>query len=225
MKYKKLIIIGTSHIAIESIKEVEHCLEKEKPDIVALELDKKRFLALLEKREGFSLRDVKILGVKGWVLNLLGAWVEKKLGKLVGVQPGSEMKKAIKLAMKNKYKIALIDRDITITLKKLSQRLKLKECLRLIFDLFKGVFKKEHIKIDLTKVPDKKFIRKLIKEVKRKYPSIYKTLIEERDRIMAQNLYNLMTRYKNVKIVAIVGAGHEESIISKIKKIEKDAKA
>ena len=37
MKYKNLKLVGTSHIAEESLREVQKTIEKEKPDIIALE--------------------------------------------------------------------------------------------------------------------------------------------------------------------------------------------
>ena len=54
---------------------------------------------------------------------MIGAGAGKKLGKMVGVAPGSEMKKAVRLAKKNKIKLALIDQDIEITLKRFSKSL------------------------------------------------------------------------------------------------------
>ena len=48
LKYKNLIIIGTSHIAKQSLEEVQRTIEKEKPEIIALELDKKRLYESLE---------------------------------------------------------------------------------------------------------------------------------------------------------------------------------
>ena len=98
MKYKNLVILGTSHIAKQSIKEVEELIEKEKPDIIALELDRKRLYALTHKVERkIRLKDIFRIGVKGFLFSLLGAYVEKKLGKLVGITPGSEMKKLLRL--------------------------------------------------------------------------------------------------------------------------------
>ena len=44
-----ITIIGTSHIARQSIREVKEAIEKGKPDIVALELDRQRLPALLRK--------------------------------------------------------------------------------------------------------------------------------------------------------------------------------
>jgi len=45
IKYKNLSIIGTSHIAKQSLDEVKDIIEHTKPYINALELDKKRFYA------------------------------------------------------------------------------------------------------------------------------------------------------------------------------------
>jgi len=128
MKYENLTIIGTSHIAKQSLEDVEKAIVEGKPDIIALELDRKRLYSLFKKdRNKIRIYDIRKIGVKGFVFSLIGAWAEKKLGKLVGVAPGSEMKKAVILAKKHKIKVALIDQDIEITLRRFSKSLTWKE--------------------------------------------------------------------------------------------------
>jgi len=230
MRYKNLTVIGTSHIAKQSLKEVESTIVGQKPDIIALELDKKRFFALMqEKQRKLKLRDIKKIGFKGLLFNIIGAWIEQKLGKLVGVRPGSEMLQAIRLAKKHKKNIALIDQDIEITLRKISTSLTWKEKFNFVVDIIKGLFfKKSELKkmgikkIDLTKVPSQKVINKIIKVVKKRYPNFYRVLIEERNQIMASNLFNLMNLNPDKKILAIVGAGHEKEIIKIIKDTESE---
>ncbi|GAF88683.1 unnamed protein product, partial [marine sediment metagenome] len=191
-----------------------------KPDIIALELDKKRLYALMHGKKGkISIYDLRKIGIKGFLFSLIGAWAEKKLGELVGVSPGSEMISAIKLAKKNKIKIALIDQDIEITLKRFSESLTWKEKWNFFVDVVKAViFRKREVEFDLTKVPSKKIIKKLIGKVKKRYPNIYKVLIEERNYVMGNNLRGLMTANDDKKILAIVGAGHEEDLIEIIRK-------
>ncbi len=219
MHYKNLYLIGTSHIATESIQEVEQTIKKEKPAIVALELDHARFQALHSKTERTpSLRDIARLGVKGYLFARIGHYVEHKLGSIVGVKPGSEMLKAAEIAYQEGAKIALIDQPIEKTLHRFSARLTWKEKGRFLYDLLTGFFRKQKITFDLSKVPEKKLIKKMITDVKQKYPSVYKTLIEERNIYMAKRLHNLMQNYE--KIVGIVGAGHEEDIISEIKNLK-----
>ena len=216
--YKNLTIIGTSHIARDSILEVKKTIEEQKPEIVALELDRVRFEALFyNKKHRTTLKDIMDIGIKGFLFNLIGAYVENKLGRMVNVKPGSEMKTAIIVAKHIKADIALIDQDVRITLKNLSRAFNWKERFKFLGELIKNIFKREKVSMDLTKVPDKEMVRKLTGKVKKDYPSIYKALIEDRNRVMAQNLYKLMLRDK--KIVAVVGEGHEDELVDLIKKM------
>lgn len=218
-RYKNIVIIGTSHISIESIKEVEAEIRKIEPEVVALELDRRRFLALFAKKRHISLMDIKHMGIKSFLFNSFGYYIEKKLGKLVGVAPGSEMKKAVQTAKELNCKIALVDQDVSITLKKLTNRLTFKEKMNFLSDLIFGIFKREKIDFDLKKVPSSKVIKKLTEKLKKRYPNVYFVLVEDRNKYMAKNLYKLMIDYNSV--VAVVGAGHEEDLIKEIKILEK----
>jgi len=219
MKYKNLTIIGTSHIAKQSLDEVEEAIVKGKPDIVAIELDQRRLYSLFNKPGKVRIYDIKRIGIKGFIFSIIGAWASRKLGKMVGVAPGSEMKKAVQLAKKNKIKLALIDQDIEITLQRFSKSLTWGEKWNFVSDIIKAIFvRKNVIEFDLTKVPSKKVIKKLIMQVKKRFPNVYKVLIEERNHIMANNLGKIMELHPDKKILAIIGAGHEEDIIDLIKK-------
>jgi len=220
--YKNLTLIGTSHIAIESIKEVERTILQLQPNIVALELDKPRLESLLHKgKTKLKLSDIKILGIKGFLFNIFAGWIERKLGKLVGVTPGDEMLKAVETSKKINAKIKLIDQPINITLKRLSQTITWKEKFKFAGDLIKGfIFRKEIIKFDLTKVPPKELIQRMMEELKERYPSVYLTLIEERNIYMAKNLYKLIKLYNEERIIAVIGAGHEQELLDLIKQNE-----
>ena len=219
--YKNLYILGTSHISKDSIRQVESFISDKKPDIVAIELDKKRFYAMLNKTKP-SVKDVFQMGIKAFLINLIGAYVEKKLGKVVGVNPGSEMKKAIELTKKYNLRLSLIDQDINVTLKKLSKAITIGVVFRFIWDVIRvAVFKKSDIEIfDVRTVPSKKVIDSILKKTKKTYPGIHKVLIEERNEVMAKNLYKVMSNYRDKKIFAVVGAGHESEIINILKGIE-----
>ena len=134
------------------------------------------------------------------------------------------MKKAIELARLKRKKIALIDQPIEITLKKLSSRMTLKEKLRFIKEAFvASIFRNKKYQFDLRKVPEEKVIAKLTAELKAKFPSVYLTLIEERNIYMAKNLYKLMISNKRRKILAVVGAGHASEICKLVKNEFKQA--
>ncbi|MFH1849344.1 MAG: TraB/GumN family protein [archaeon] len=222
MHYRNLHIIGSSHIARQSLNEVRAHIENEKPDIVALELDPRRLYGLLHDAKG-SFPIWKI-GIKGYLFSVIGSWASKKLGKLVGVAPGSEMKTAYRLARKNNLKVALIDQDIEITLKRFSAELTWREKWNFVADLIRGLFFRDKVMeglgikgLDLRKVPDKEMIRKLIGQLKVRFPNVHKVLIDERNRVMAANLSRIMAAHPDSRILAVVGAGHEEDIISLLK--------
>ena len=220
MKYKNLVFLGTSHIAKQSLNDVKKYIEEESPSIVALELDEKRLYALMKSgKTKIDLRNIVHIGLKGFVFSLIGAWAERKLGKLVGVSPGSEMKQAAKIAKRKGIKVALIDQDIEITLQKLSKSITWKEKMNFIIDILKAFFvKKEVIEFDLATVPDKKIIRKLTNKLKERYPNIYKVLIEERNIAIANNIRSLMNSNPDKKILVVLGAGHIDDVLELIKK-------
>lgn len=216
---RNISLIGTSHIAKESVKKVTQTIINKKPEIVALELDPGRAYALqhnIKRPKNIAL--LRTLGVSGFLFYLFGEVVQKKLGKIVNLQPGSEMLVAMKAATNVGSKIALIDRDIQITLRRFSKHFKKRELLRIILDLITSVFKKNDLKIDLSKVPSDELIDYALKQAKDNYPSLYKILVEERDIYMAKQLDKLSLLYPDKQIVAIVGAGHIKGILKYLTK-------
>lgn len=222
-------IVGTSHISRESVAEIEQAIIDFEPHIVAIELDIKRAIALTSNKKAKSnFRDIFKIGVKAFIFVKVGQYVQQKLGKMVGVIPGSEMKAAMFLAKKKKLKIALIDQPIDITLKKLSKAFTWREKWNFIKDIFRGIFfrKKQLEKLgldegevlDLTKVPSEKLIKKLLKSMKQNYPSIYEVILEGRNRYMIKALININKKNPGEKILVVVGAAHKtgmEKLLSK----------
>ena len=214
----EIVIIGTSHISRQSVAEIKQAIETHHPQCVAVELDMKRLHALLSKQKpSISFGDMFRIGIKGFMFALIGSYVQKKLGKLVGTAPGSDMLEAVKLAKKNMMKIALIDQDIEITLRRFSNTLSWRERFRFVWDIIKGaVMPKAELrrygldKIDLTRVPPEQLIKKMTLQLKKRYPNVYNVLIRERNQHMIKQLKQLSEQYP--VIVAVVGAGHKEAI-------------
>jgi len=224
MEYKNLTVIGTSHIARESINEIKSFIEENQPEIVALELDRSRFQTLVSKKRGNNLLSAMSFGLNGFLFMVLGQWAQRVLGKMVGVKPGSEMLTAIKLAKKHRLKIALIDQDIRITLSRFSKALTLKEKFRILWDIITGaILRQNELKklgipsLDLTKVPDEEVIGKMMVVVRERYPNIYRVLVEERNVFMARNLAGLIELNPDKRILAVVGAGHEKEILELVR--------
>ncbi len=218
LKYKNLVIIGTSHIAETSLQEVEDIFRRQDPDIVAVELDRNRLHALLHDRKpSYSPALISQIGLKGYLFALIGGLIQQKLGSIVGIKPGSDMLRAVELARDNQKRIALIDRDVRVTLARLSKAIGWKERFNFLIDIFTAPFSKK-MRINLREVPEKQFIKKALRILKKRYPGLYKVLVQERNKIMALKLKTIMENYPEQKILVVVGAGHEQDLLGLIKK-------
>jgi len=210
---KTIILVGTAHISKESIELVNKTIEKEKPDTVGIELDFQR-LEQLKAGKKWRETDISQILKEGrtylFLINLLLANMQRKMGDELGVAPGSEMIEAIKLAQAKKIPITLLDRDVRVTLKRAFQNTGLKEKLKLGIHLIGGFFQ-ESEKLTKEKVEELKqtdMLNKLMQDLGKEFPSLKKTLVDERDLFIA----NQILKSPGKKIVAVQGLGHLEGV-------------
>ena len=208
----RIIIVGTAHVSEKSIAQVNEVIEREKPDIVAVELDSARFKAIKGEEQVKEI-NVKDLLSEGkfyyFMLHWLLAYVQKKIGADTGVKPGAEMMAAIEQAEKSGAKIALIDRDIQLTLSRFWNKMSFFEKLKLFGSLIGASLGFGSQQIDMETVTNEDVVTQLVGELRKLAPSAATVLIDERDAFMAKNLIDLSN---NGKVVAVVGAGHREGI-------------
>ena len=114
-------IVGTAHVSQRSVDEVQAVIAAIRPDVVCVELDQTRFDALTRDS---AFRDLDVFKVvrEGRTLYLLAhlalASYQRRIGASLGVKPGAELLAAISAANAAGIPVALIDRDINITLKR-----------------------------------------------------------------------------------------------------------
>ena len=226
-----LRIIGTSHIAKQSVEEIKRAVAEYQPDILAVELDEERAAALLQakqdKQKHSLLQQLRAFGVKGYLFARLGRYIQQRLGKSVGVSPGSEMKTALEIAKKQKIRIALIDQPIHTTLRNFSKGFTWRDRWHFVEDLFLGLLRPQQqmkkwkmTNFDLSTVPEEKIIEEMVGNLRERYPSLHKTLIQDRNRYMVKKLVQLMRQNKEQKILAVVGAGHQKGMEELLLKVE-----
>ncbi len=210
-----IILIGTAHISKESVDEVKQVIEEFKPDIVAVELCKRRYDAITKKDQWENTPVTNLIKSNNAYLLLaqtfLGS-IQRKLGKEYGVEPGSEMIAAMDVAKEKKLQVALIDRDISVTLKRAWRRMGFREKFRLIWEFLKAIvgFEEEEIEeLDLKKLMDQDVISSLMEEFGEIAPSVSDVLIHERDKYIAKKI---LDESKKGRVVAVVGAGHLQGI-------------
>ncbi|HYD03085.1 MAG TPA: TraB/GumN family protein [Alphaproteobacteria bacterium] len=216
--YKNVLLIGTSHIAKESVDKINEAFKEIHPDIICVELDHKRLHGLVsgEKPDRSFRQGIKKYGFQGYMFALIAGYIQEKLGNIVDMKPGSDMLAAVNLARTNGKKLELIDQDIDITLRNFSRNFTWKEKFRIVGDILKAPFSKQQ-KIDLSKIPKDELIQKLMGDLKSRYPSIHKVIVEDRNVVMAKNIYQLMSKNPDKKILAVIGAGHEKEILRLLK--------
>lgn len=218
-----IVLVGTAHISKDSVEEVKEVIENYKPDIVAVELCKRRYDAITKKDQWENTPITKLLKSNNAYLMLAQTFlssIQRKLGKEYGVEPGSEMIAAIKEAEKHNLEVALVDRDISITLKRAWRKMGIREKFRLTWEFLKAIVgydEEELEELDLKKLMDKDVISSLMEEFSVIAPSISNVLIHERDEYIAKKI---LDESKKGKVVAVVGAGHLKGIKEQLEKKE-----
>lgn len=216
--YKNVKLLGTSHIAKESIETITKEFLEFNPNIVCVELDHRRLHALLtnQKSDKSLIRGIKTYGLQGYLFAIIGGYVQEKLGNTVGIKAGSDMLTAVNLSKAQNKQLHLVDQDIEITLKRFSKAFTWREKFRILWDIIRSPFGKR-MKIDLNRVPKDELIQKMMGELKKRYPSLHRVLIEERNQVMAKNIYKIMSKNEDKKILVIIGVGHEKELLNLIK--------
>lgn len=214
---KEYFVVGTAHISQHSADLVKKVIENEKPDCVCIELDAQRFKSLTEKNKWESLDLKTVIKEKQLTtlfVNIMMSAYQKKLGKKLGVKPGSEMIEAINAAKSLNIPIELCDREIRTTLRRAWNSMPLGQKFKLMTSGLAGLFEDQEISEEkLAEIKQKDVLSEMIDELGRSFPVIKKILIDERDKYLAEKIKNA----KGNKIVAVVGAGHVKGICEQLK--------
>jgi len=219
---KVLYLIGTAHVSGDSVKFVEECINEFGPDTVAVELDKNR-MDVLKNRKKYEETDIIDIFKKKKVLfftvQLIMSGYQKKIAEKTGSAPGSEFKKAIELAEEKDLKLVNADRDISVTLKRTINAMTFKEKVK----FFTGMLFGDDKDVDEKAIEELKkgdMLMQIIGEMQDEFPSLKRTILDERDRYLAANIAQNLGE----KTVAVVGAAHVPGILRRLReeKPEKD---
>ncbi|MBN1455407.1 MAG: TraB/GumN family protein [Methanomicrobia archaeon] len=132
----EIIMVGTGHVLEKSVKEVEAVIERERPDVVAVELCDARYKSLKGDVKEVSPKEMLSAGNPFLILtHWLLAYVQRKMGSELGIEPGADMMAAIRKAEEQGAAIALIDRPIQITMQRFWKKMRLWEKLKMLFSI------------------------------------------------------------------------------------------
>jgi len=205
-------IVGTAHVSKKSIEDVRREIREFRPDVVAVELDPARYEALKSRETPEQdISEVLRAGNFGqlavqWVF----AYLQRRIGQQTGVEPGAEMMAAVQTAEEEGIPVALIDRDIRITLTRFWRKMRFFEKIRLVFALIVSLAGIGGQEIDVESLTDQDVVSAALEEFRSICPGGTAALIDERDAFIAHRLLSLAMRHD--RVLAVVGAGHRAGI-------------
>jgi len=212
----EIILVGTAHISQRSVDEVRSVIEEYQPEVVAVELCQRRYDGITKKDTWENTPVTSLLKSNNAYFLLAQTFlasIQRRLGHEYGVEPGSEMIAAIHEAERFKKEIALIDRDIAITLKRAWKKMSFREKFRVFWEFLKAMigFEEEDLEeLDIEELMDQDMISTMLEEFGHIAPSVTTVLIHERDTYIAQKIRDIAEEKK--RVVAVVGAGHLQGI-------------
>jgi len=197
-----ITLIGTGHVFDLSSALIEN-LDERQPDVICVELDGQRYNALIMKHT--SPESYKNAKKNVPIIYKLLARFQDSMAKEYGVNAGDEMLAAIKYAQSHQIPLKLIDMNAQSLFTKMLRSMSISEKFRLLLSGFGGLFvSKKRIENELKKIEGE--FDTYIEQIGSSFPTIKRTLIDERNIHMAKKLTQLTENHQN--IVACIGDGH-----------------
>jgi len=197
-----ITLIGTGHV-FDLTQPLLNIFDEKQPDVLCIELDKQRYNALMLKQT--DPERYKQAGKDQPIVYKLLARFQDGMAKEYGVQAGQEMITTIKYAQSHQLPLAFIDMNAQSLFTRMLKQMTFREKLRLMFSGFAGFFvSKKKVEKELDKIQGK--FDKYMDEIGKKFPTIKRVLIDERNNFMVQQLKTASEKYE--KVVAVMGDGH-----------------
>jgi pheromone shutdown-related protein TraB len=209
-------LLGTAHVSPESAAEVADEIASGRYDTVAIELDAGRHAALTDPERWGKLDLFQVLrsGRMGTVaVSLaLGAF-QQRLAEQLGIEPGAEMRAAIEGARRADLPLLLIDREIGVTLRRVSASVPWWQRFALLAGIAASVVSREKVEPDeIERLKQGDVLEATFAEFAENQAALYRPLIAERDRYMVGQLerqvLGLPPGERPASVLVVIGAGH-----------------
>ena len=212
----RITLLGTAHVSRASAEKVKELLESGEFNAVAVELCPSRYNALLNpdalaKMDLFKvLREGRVPLVMASLA--LGAY-QQRLADQFGIEPGAEQREAIRIAREANLPLLLIDREIGVTLKRVSRNLAWWKRFGLFAGLLASIVSKEEVdEAEIERLKEGDMLETTFAEFAEDRQDLYLPLIDERDRYMSARLREEIEQAGHEKLLVVIGAGHMQGI-------------
>jgi pheromone shutdown-related protein TraB len=211
-----LTLLGTAHVSRASAEKVRELLDGGRYDAVAVELCPSRYNSVVDpdalaRMDLFSvIRRGRVYMV---VASLALAAYQQRLADQFGIEPGEEQRMAIRQAREHHLPVLLIDREIGITLRRVSANLSWWRRLGLFAGLVASMLSREQVdEEEIERLKEGDVLETTFAEFAQDRQDLYSPLIDERDRYMAARLREEIARDGHVRVLAVLGAGHLKGV-------------
>ncbi|HKZ12048.1 MAG TPA: TraB/GumN family protein [Rhodanobacteraceae bacterium] len=207
------VLLGTAHVSRASVEAVKALVEREPFDAIAVELCESRARGIRDP-EAFAKMDlfqVIRTGKAGMVFASLAlSSFQQRIAEQYGIEPGAEMKAAMREAEARNVPLWLVDREIGTTLNHAYRGVRFRDRLGIIGGLIASVFSSDEIdEAEIEKLKQGDILEGAFGEFARESKPLYEALIGERDRFMAARLREESSVAPAVKrVLVVIGAGH-----------------
>ncbi len=197
----RLTIIGTVHVDLSSAVRVQREIQRIRPEVVALEIDRSRLHAL----QNPGLARVSAAPGTSFLAMVL---LEKFAGQLTGSAPGTEMLYAVEAARQVGARVELVDLPMQHTLIGL-KKLPMRERLRLVVDSIASLVLLPFGKADLSGLMDN--IEEQLQLFRSRFPGLSRLLLDAREDYMTERIKRILDATSG-QVVVVVGFGHLASL-------------
>lgn len=205
-------LLGTAHVSRASVAAVRAAIESGEYDAVAVELCDSRYRAMHDPEAWRNLDLWRVIrdGKAGMVAaNLALSAYQRRLAEQFGIEPGAELKAAADLAAERGLPLWLIDREISITLKRAYRSVGFGDRMGIVSGLIASLFERGEIsEEDIEKLKQGDMLQSAFSEFAAQSEPLYRSLIGERDAFMAARLREQCGKNPQRRVLAVVGAGH-----------------
>ena len=211
-----ITLLGTAHVSRSSESAVRRLIAEGGFDAVAVELCPSRHAALKDPDAlaGMDLLQVVREGKMGLVAaNLALTAYQQRLADQLGVEPGAELRAALEAADGAKVPIVLIDREVGVTLRRLTAAVRWWQRPGLIAGLVASLLTREEVaEEDIERLKTGDILHNTFADFADQAEPLYRALIGERDQYMALKLHEYAESHPGKRILGVVGAGHLDGI-------------
>lgn len=207
-----ITMLGTAHVSKASADKVQELIATGKYDAIAVELCPSRHRAIVNP-DALAKMDLFQVIKNGQASMVaaslaLGAF-QQRMAEQFGIEPGAEMRVAIKDAQEAKLPVILIDREIGTTLKRIYYNVPWWKRMGLFGGLIGSVISKEKVsEAEIEKLKEGDVLESTFSQFAEDEKDLFTPLIAERDQYMSARLIKESNENNYQHILVVVGAGH-----------------